>query len=130
MNINSDLIAYFKSIDPSKRLLSEINSKHEVSDLIVYLLKARIGNNNFLETDRDGILLLYKRLSLLYHIPFPVYLLEILKQNEENKLYPTYYRDHLLHSFYVFCLGCYIFDNSQIFIRIPVLDTETFLLIG
>lgn len=126
MDINSDLLEYFEGDSEGFPMLSELE-RARARSIIVSILELRCGLPKKLAMARDRIPGLYEYLASIYKIPFPEYLLRLLYKIEERATLHIKYRDHMLHLFYVFCLGCYIYDNSGYYRPHNVEDSYRFM---
>lgn len=126
MNINEDLFEYFMGDTNGHPMLGELE-RVRVRIFIAAILEQRCAYPDNIPIDREALPAFYKRMAKIYEIPFPPYLLTLLYKVEEGANLYERYRDHMLHLFYVFCLGCYIFDNSSFYRAIEVDDVHNFM---
>lgn len=117
--INDTLYEYFGKTE--KEYLPFLNILHNnsrgICDQIRSLLYYRHNLKLSTHSDREDVIRILSRMLNSFEIVFPPMLLDLLRDSEDNKHYPddTHPRDHLLHAFYVFCLGCYVYDQSAYF---------------
>jgi len=115
--INGTLYEYFGKTDNT--CFPFLGILHQRSNVICeqarIILQYRINQSVPLGNDRNLVLDFLTRVLNVFDVAFPPFFLVLLKESEETQTYTHHYRDHLLHTFYVFCLGCYVFDHSVFF---------------